>query len=121
MYGANAILTWVVGIIFAIITLIETGGQAIPPKPLTVIMLILIGILDAGAAGLAATIVILGTAVLGGFDSIPAIRTSLGLAILWFAPALIASAARPLRRKKPEDDGENLEELSKYQWERAGD
>ena len=121
MYGANAILTWVVGMIFAIITLIQTGGEALPPKPLTVIMLILIGILDAGAAGLAATIVILGTAVLGGFDSIPAIRTSLGLAILWFAPALIASAARPLRRKKPEDDGDNLEELSKYQWERAGD
>jgi len=121
MYGANAILTWLVGIVFAVLTLIETGGQALPPKPLTVIVLILIGILDAGAAGLAAIIVIGGTAALGGFDSIPAIRTSLGLAILWFAPALIASAARPLRRKKPEDDGENREEVSKYQWERAGD
>ena len=121
MYGANAILTWIVGAIFAVITLIETGGQALPPKPLTVIVLIAIGILDAGAAGLAATIVILGTAAFGGFDSIPAIRTSLGLAILWFAPALIASAARPLRRKKPEEDDENREELSKYQWERAGD
>ena len=121
MYGANAILTWVIGIIFAVITLIETGGEALPPKPLTLIALILIGILDAGAAGLAATIIIFGTAILGGFDSIPAIRTSLGLAILCFAPALIASAARPLRRKKPEDDGENREELSKYQWERAGD
>ena len=121
MYGANAILTWIVGAIFAVITLIETGGEALPPKPLTVIVLIAIGILDAGAAGLAATIVILGTAAFGGFDSIPAIRTSLGLAILWFAPALIASAARPLRRKKPEEDDENREELSKYQWERAGD
>jgi hypothetical protein len=121
MYGANAILTWIVGAIFAVITLIETGGQALPPKPLTVIVLIAIGILDAGAAGLAATIVILGTAAFGGFDSIPAIRTSLGLAILWFAPALIASAARPLRRKKPEEDDENREEVSKYQWERAGD
>ena len=121
MYGANAILTWLVGIVFAIITLIETGGQALPPKPLTVIVLIAIGILDAGAAGLAATIVILGTAAFGGFDSIPAIRTSLGLAILWFAPALIASAARPLRRKKPEEDDDHPEEMVKYQWERAGD
>ena len=121
MYGANAILTWLVGIVFAIITLIETGGQALPPKPLTVIVLIAIGILDAGAAGLAATIVILGTAAFGGFDSIPAIRTSLGLAILWFAPALIASAARPLRRKKPVEDDDNPEEMVKYQWERAGD
>jgi hypothetical protein len=121
MYGANAILTWLVGIVFAIITLIETAGQALPPKPLTVIVLIAIGILDAGAAGLAATIVILGTAAFGGLDSIPAIRTSLGLAILWFAPALIASAARPLRRKKPEEDDDNPEEMVKYQWERAGD
>lgn len=121
MYGANAILTWIIGIIFAVATLIETGGQALPPKPLTLIVLILIGILDAGAAGLAAIIVIFGTAIFGGFDSIPAIRTSLGLAILWFAPALIASAARPLRRKKPEDDDENRAEVEKYQWERAGD
>ncbi|MBV5267873.1 MAG: hypothetical protein JZU67_05100 [Burkholderiaceae bacterium] len=43
MYGANAILTWLVGIVFAIITLIETGGQALPPKPLTVIVLIRCG------------------------------------------------------------------------------
>ena len=121
MYGANAILTWIIGIIFAVIALIDTGGQAIPPKPLTVIVLILIGVLDAGAAGLAATIVIVGTALLGGFDSIPAIRTNIGLAILWFAPALIASAVRPLRRKKPQEDDENREELLKYQWERAGD
>ena len=121
MYGANAILTWIAAIIFAVIALTETGGQALPPKPLTIIAILLLGILDLGAAGLAVTIVLSGTAILGGLDSAPEIRTSLGLAILWLAPALIASAARPLRRKKPEEDGDNREELSSYQWERAGD
>jgi hypothetical protein len=121
MYGANAILTWVGAVIFAVIALLETGGQALPPKPLTVMALLLLGILDLGAAGLAVTIVLAGTTILGGLDSAPAIRTSLGLAILWLAPALIASAARPIRRKKPEADGDNQEELSRYQWERAGD
>ena len=121
MYGANAILIWVAAIVLAVIALIETGGQALPPKPLTIIALLVLGILDLGASGLAVTIVLAGTAILGGFDGAPAIRTTLGLAILLLAPALIASAARPLRREKPEEDGENREELSKYQWERAGD
>lgn len=121
MYGANAIFTWVSAIIFAVIALIETGGQALPPKPLTIMALLLLGILDLGAAGLAITIVLAGTTILGGLDSASAIRTSLGLAILWLAPALIASAARPIRRKKPEEDGDDHEELSRYQWERAGD
>lgn len=125
MYGALALSSWIIGIALGGLTLIQTGGQALPPQTLTVILLLLVGILDAGAAVLAVLVVALGTAVLGGFDSVPAVRTTLGLALLWFAPALIASAARPLRRKAPnvdeleEDQAKN--ELQKFQWERAGD
>lgn len=125
MYGALALFTWIIGIALGILTVVETGGQALPPKNLTVILLLLLGIFDAGAALLAVLVVAIGTAVLGGFDSIPAGRTTLGLAILWFAPVLIASATRPLRRKAP--DVEDLEEdqaidvAQKFQWERAGD
>lgn len=125
MYGSLSIFTWVFGILFGVLTILETGGQALPPKTLTVIVLLLIGILDAGAALLAAIIVFIGTAALGGFDGIPAIRTSLGLALLWFAPSLIASATRPMRRKPPMveemEEEEGAAELQKFQWERAGD
>jgi hypothetical protein len=125
MYGSLALSTWILGISLGALTVIETGGQALPPKTLTVILLLLVGILDAGAAVLAVLIVALGTAVFGGFDSIPAVRTTLGLALLWFAPALIASATRPFRRKAPVVDELDEEvaanEVQKFQWERAGD
>ena len=125
MYGSLALSTWILGIALGALTVIETGGQALPPKTLTVILLLLVGILDAGAAVLAVLIVAVGTAIFGGFDSIPAVRTTLGLALLWFAPALIASATRPFRRKAPEvdelDEEVAAEELQKFQWERAGD
>ncbi len=125
MYGSLALSTWILGISLGALTVIETGGQALPPKTLTVILLLLVGILDAGAAVLAVLIVALGTAVFGGFDSIPAVRTTLGLALLWFAPALIASATRPFRRKSPVVDELDEEvaanEMQKFQWERAGD
>ena len=125
MYGSLALSTWIIGLALGILTVLQTGGQALPPKTLTVILLLLVGILDAGAAVLAVVVVALGTAVLGGFDSIPAVRTTLGLALLWFAPSLIASATRPLRRKPPVvDEMEEevaQEELQKFQWERAGD
>ena len=125
MYGSMALLTWICAILFGVLTVLQTGGQALPPQPIIVIALLLIGILDAGAAVLAVVIVALGTAVLGGFDSIPAVRTTLGLALLWFAPSLIASATRPLRRKPPMvdemEEEEAATELQKFQWERAGD
>ena len=119
MYGALALATWMLAIGLTILTVIQTGGEALPPKPLTMIALILIGVLDAGAAMLASTLVIIGTAILGGFSSIPAGRTTIGLVILWVAPSLIASAARPLRRPRPITY--ELNEMQKWQWERAGD
>ena len=125
MYGSLALSTWILGIALGALTVLETGGQALPPKTLTVILLLLVGIFDAGAAILAVLIVALGTAIFGGFDSIPAIRTTLGLALLWFAPVLIASATRPFRRRAPDIDDLDEEiaasEMQKFQWERAGD
>ena len=119
MYGVFSLLTWISALGLGVLTVLQAHGQALPPKPLTVLLLIFIGTLDAGAGLLASIVVILGTSALGGFTSIPEGRTTIGLALMWIAPALIASAARPLRRPRPItfEGPEN----TKYQWERAGD
>ena len=119
MYGVFSLLTWIFALGLGVLTVIQAHGQALPPKPLTVLALIFIGTLDAGAGLLASLVVIIGTAAFGGFTSIPEGRTTVGLALMWIGPALIASAARPLRRPRPitfEDADQN-----KWQWERAGD
>jgi hypothetical protein len=119
MYGALALTTWIAGLGLAILTLLQTHGEALPPKPLTLLGLLFIGILDSGAGLFASLVVLIGTAATGGIFSAPEARTSIGLVLLWVAPALIASAARPMRRPRPITFDINDE--SKWQWERAGD
>ena len=119
MYGVFSLLTWISALGLGVLTILETHGQALPPKPLTVLALIAIGTLDAGAGLLASLVVLIGTAALGGFTNLPEARTTIGLSLMWIAPALIAAAARPLRRPRPITfEGPDQ---ARYQWERAGD
>ena len=116
MFGAPALILWVFGFALGILSLVETHAQALPPLGIVSFALIALGVLDAAASLVAVSVIAATTLVLGGYGNIPSIRTTLGLAILWFAPSLIASAARPLRR--PRDVTFDSE---KWRWERAGD
>jgi hypothetical protein len=119
MYGSLALSTWIFALALGTFSVLETSGEALPPKTLTLLLLIALGVFDTAAAALATVVVFIGTLISGGYDSIPAVRTTLGLSILLFGPILIASAVRPLRRKRPDYSEE--EELKEWQWERTVD
>jgi hypothetical protein len=116
MLGAPALITWLFGLALGGLSLLQTHAQALPPLTWVSLGLICLGILDAAASLVAVTVIFATTLVLGGYGSIPALRTTLGLAVLWFGPSLIASAARPLRRPRPVTF-----DPEKWRWERAGD
>jgi hypothetical protein len=72
-----------------------------------------IGVLDAAAGCAAIVVFFIGVTLLGGVSSADSLRLLLGLATLWFAVPLIASAARPLRRHPSETLGQI--------WDRGAD
>ena len=115
MFGS----TWVLGILgglgLGIAAAHDTGGTPIPPSLVLTSALLVLAIFDAtwGAAG----VIGFGIGMLiwrsGELGLAPSVRSFLGLAALWFAIPLIASAARPFRRSILAD--------RKYAWDRFGD
>ncbi len=116
IFGAPALILWVLGFGFGVLSLIQTHAQALPPLGYVTLGLITLGILDAASSIIALAVIFATTLLTGGYGNIPALRTTLGLAVLWFGPSLIASAARPLRRPRPVTF-----EIEKWRWERIGD
>lgn len=75
------------------------GYQAIPPSLIFMLALIGLGTFDAFAGLLAALSFATPVLLTGGVDSLHAGMTLAGVALLAFAPALIAGAFRPMRRR----------------------
>ena len=115
MFGS----TWILGILgglgLGIAAAKDTGGTPIPPSLVLTSALLVLAVFDAtwGAAG----VIGFGVGMLiwrsGELGFAPSVRSFLGLAALWFAIPLIASAARPFRRSVLAD--------RKYAWDRFGD
>jgi hypothetical protein len=83
------------------------------PALITVIAIVAIGILDAFAGFIAASIFFLGVLVSGHMTSRDELLTVAGLMLIFFAPALLASAVRPLRRLVRNTD-EGWERITDY-------
>ncbi|RNL61062.1 hypothetical protein EFK50_16910 [Nocardioides marmoriginsengisoli] len=99
-------VTWLVVPVAALVVGVRaasyTDGLPLPPSVLLTAALICLGVLDAsagllGVAGFAFGVLLWGPGDLG---FAPSLRSFLGLAALWFAIPLIASASRPLRRTR---------------------
>jgi hypothetical protein len=75
--------------------------------------MIVIGVFDAGAGALGLGIFAIGMSAVGGLHSIADLRMMLGLVVAGFAPTLLASAFRGLRR--------NAAMTSVQWWERLSD
>ena len=113
IFGSLSFITLPLALIFGVKALIDTGAQAMAPALITVIAIVAIGILDAFAGFIAASIFFLGVLVSGHMTSRDELLTVAGLMLIFFAPALLASAVRPLRRLVRNTD-EGWERITDY-------
>lgn len=112
MFGSFAPLTIVPAAILGVLAVLDTSGQALPPALWIVMGIIALANLDALAGFVAGFIFTAGVAISGNLSSRDEILTVAGLYIIFYAPALLASAIRPLRRLASDRDDT---------WERATD
>jgi len=87
-----------IGFILGIIAAVNTGGQALPPTWTIVALIMAVAIYDAFAGFIAGTIFFLAALLTGHITNRPEFLTAIGVMVLFFAPALLASAFRPFRR-----------------------
>ena len=113
IFGSLSFITLPLALIFGVKALIDTGAQAMAPALITVIAIVAIGILDAFAGFIAAAIFFLGVLLSGHMTSRDELLTVAGLMLIFFAPALLASAVRPLRRLVRNTD-EGWERITDY-------
>jgi hypothetical protein len=112
MIGSWAALLMPIGLILGIIAVINTGGQSLPPVWSIVALIMAVAIFDAFAGFVAGFVFFLAALVTGNITNRPELLTTIGVMVLFFAPALLASAFRPFRRLVRNQDDK---------WERITD
>lgn len=110
--GATALLP-LVGVVLGVWAVIDTSGIAMPPTYALMLSIIVLGVIDSFAGALAFVVYAIGVVLSGGILDIDSVRALMGIGVLCFAPGLIASAFRAIRRT-PAADGDEL-------WERLVD
>jgi len=98
MIGSWAALLMPIGLLLGIIAAVNTGGQALPPAWGIVALIMAVAIFDAFAGFIAGFVFFLAALVTGNITNRPEFLTTIGVMVLFFAPALLASAFRPFRR-----------------------
>lgn len=98
MLGSFATLVLPIAAILALKSLLNVGGQALVPELGLVMAIVALGIFDAFAGLCAGIVFLLGVAMTGHLSSRHEFLTVVGVMIIFYAPALVASAVRPLRR-----------------------
>ena len=112
MTGSFSTVLYPIALVLGAYALIDSDRQALPPATWIVIAIALLGTIDAAAGLLASAIFVLGVTFSGNIFSREEVLTVAGLSIIFFAPALLASAIRPIRRLISEVDD---------RWERMTD
>ena len=96
--GSWASLLMPIGLILGVIAAVNTGGQALPPAWGLVALIMVVAIYDAFAGFIAGSVFFLAALLTGNIANRPELLTAIGVMVLFFAPALLASAFRPFRR-----------------------
>ena len=99
MIGSLEFLIYPLAIYVGFHTLNLNGGKAAPSTLGITIIGMIIGLFDAYAGFVIASIFTIGVIVEGNFNSRHHILTTLGVSLLYFGPALLSSALRPIRRE----------------------
>lgn len=102
--GSWASLLLPTGLILGIAAAFNTDGQALPPTWGIVAAVMAVAIYDAFAGFIAGFIFFMSALVTGHITNRPEFLTAIGVMVLFFAPALLASAFRPFRRLVRSDD-----------------
>jgi hypothetical protein len=102
-----------IGLILGIVAAINTGGQALPPTWIICALIMAVAIYDAFAGFIAGTLFFLAALLTGHITNRPEALTAIGVMVLFFAPALLASAFRPFRRLVRNQD-DKWERLTDY-------
>jgi hypothetical protein len=100
MFGSGAQLLWFAGIALGVISLVQTGFQAIPASTPLLLAIMALGILDSMAGLLAWAVIFLGALFTGHIREIADMRTAVGVALIAMTLSLLANYIRPLRRPK---------------------
>jgi hypothetical protein len=98
MLGSWAALLMPIGLILGIIAVVNTGGQSLPPVWTIVALIMAVAIFDAFAGFVAGFVFFFAALVTGNITNRPELLTTIGVMVLFFAPALLASAFRPFHR-----------------------
>ena len=112
IFGSRGKALVIPGALFGFMAVESTNGQAMPPALWIILGIIAFATLDAFAGLAAGAIFALGVAFSGNIFSRDELLTVAGLFIIFYAPALLTSAIRPLRRLVSNRDDS---------WERATD
>ena len=96
--GSWAGLLMPIGLILGIVAAVNTSGQALPPAWGIVALIMAVAIYDAFAGFIAGSVFFLAALLTGNITNRPEFLTAIGVMVLFFAPALLASAFRPFRR-----------------------
>jgi hypothetical protein len=93
---------------------IDVSGNALPPAVGIIIAVMAIAVFDAFSGFIAGSIFFCTTLLTGHLGSRSELLTTLGVLVLFFAPALLASSFRPFRRdiKNGDDLWERLTDLA---------
>lgn len=92
------------GAILGALAATNTAGQALPPTWGIVAAIMAIAIFDAFAGLIAGSLFFILTLIVGGITNRPEFLTEIGVIVLFFTPALLASSFRPFRRRIHSND-----------------
>ena len=98
IFGSWPALLLPLGVVMGIIATINTGTQTWPPNWLIVASIMSIAIFDAFAGFIAGFIFFVSALIAGHITNRPELLSRIGVMVLFFAPALLASSFRPFRR-----------------------
>lgn len=98
IFGSFAAFLAPLGLVLGLAAAIDTGGQALPPTLILLMAIMGVAIFDAFAGLIAGAVFFLAAAVTFHITNRTELLSAIGVVILFFAPALLASSFRPFRR-----------------------
>jgi hypothetical protein len=113
IFGSFATLLTPLAILLGVIAVLNADGAALPPTLWIVVLIACLAAFDASSGLIAAAIFAFGVLLNDNIFSRDQFLTVCGIFIIFFAPALIASAIRPFRRLINDGD-DRWERLSDY-------
>jgi hypothetical protein len=102
IFGSISAILPAMGVVLGVFGVISTNHQMLPPALAITTAIAVVGVLDAFAGFIGMSVFIVGSVIMNGLHSAGDIRMLAGLAAIGFAPGLLVTAFRGIRRAKAE-------------------